>query len=184
MRPLVARVNHDVLRFGSPFGDPRTARGRVRSLHRKPETPGEHGLPKPATGEILVSASGVQDDFNRYRHEDLKDASDQAVLLMPVEMIQTLNREGWPVQEGDIGENITTEGVPYNEIHPGDRLRIGGALLRVTKPCTPCTNLHLLPYIGPEHGARFVKAMVGRRGWYAAVIEPGRIRTGDTIERT
>src|SRR5579871_5841436 len=82
------------------------APGRVRSLHRKPEMAGEHGLPKPTVDEVTVDARGVGHDFNRYRHEDLHDAADQAVLLMPVEMIRTLNAEGWPIQEGDIGENI------------------------------------------------------------------------------
>lgn len=157
--------------------------GRVRSLHRKPEAPGEHGLPKPAVDEIFVSPSGVRDDFNRYRHEDLHDAADQAVLLMTSEMIRTLNREGWPIQEGDIGENITAEGIPYGEFHPGDRFRVGTAIVQVTKPCTPCTNLHLLPYVGPEKGPRFVKTMVDRRGWYAMVVREGRVRTGDPIER-
>lgn len=158
-------------------------RGRVRSLHRKPEVPGEHGLPKPAVDEIFVSPAGVRDDFNRYRHEDLHDAADQAILLMTSEMIHTLNSEGWPIREGDIGENITAEGIPYEEFHPGDRFSVGAAVIRVTKPCTPCTNLHLLPYVGSERGARFVRTMVDRRGWYAAVERPGRIRVGDALER-
>jgi len=157
--------------------------GRVRSLHRKPEMAGEHGLPKPTVNEVTVDARGVGHDFNRYRHEDLHDAADQAVLLMPVEMIRTLNAEGWPIQEGDIGENITTEGIPYQEFHPGDRFRIGAAVLQVTKPCTPCTNLHLLPYVGAAMGPGFVRTMVDRRGWYASVVHAGRIRTGDRIER-
>jgi len=141
--------------------------GRVRSLHRKPEAPGEHGLPKPTVDEIFVSPAGVRDDFNRYRHEDMHDAPDQAVLLMTSEMIHTL----------------TAEGIPYGEFHPGDRFRVGSAVLQVTKPCTPCTNLHLLPYVGEERGPRFVRTMVDRRGWYAAVVHEGRVRTGDQIER-
>jgi MOSC domain-containing protein YiiM len=158
-------------------------RGRVRSLHRKPETLGEHGLPKSAVEEILVTAAGVRDDFNRYRHEEQNDEPRQAVLLMTIEMIQTLNAEGWPVREGDIGENVTTEGIPYEQFHPGDRFRLGTAVLEVTKPCTPCTNLHLLPYVGDSRGPRFVKTMVDRRGWYASVVHEGRIHAGDAIER-
>ena len=157
--------------------------GRVRSLHRKPETRSEHGLPKPVVPEIRIVPGGVEGDFNRYRHEDQQDEPTQAVLLMPVEMIRRLNGEGWPIREGDFGENVTTEGIPYGEFHPGDRFRVGDAVLEVSKPCTPCTNLELLPYVGAAKGPIFLKTMLGRRGWYASVVKEGTIRTGDTIER-
>lgn len=157
--------------------------GRVRSLHRKPETGSEHGLPKPATGEVLVLRGGIEGDFNRYRHEEQHDEPAQAILLMPIETIRGLNAEGWPVREGDLGENITTEGIPYAEFRPGDRFRAGEAVLQISKPCTPCTNLHLLPYVGEAKGPAFLKAMLDRRGWYASVIQEGRVRTGDRIQR-
>jgi MOSC domain-containing protein YiiM len=165
-------------------GSPRQIiHGRVRSLHRKPETGAEHGLPKPAVMEIRIGTGGVEGDFNRYRHEEQHDEPNQAVLLMPIEMIRTLNSEGWPIHEGDFGENVTTEGIPYEEFHPGDRFRVGEAVVEVTKPCVPCTNLYLLPYIGEKKGPGFLKTMVDRRGWYASVVHEGRVRAGDRIER-
>ncbi len=102
---------------------------------------------------------------------------------MPVETIRSLNAEGWPIHEGDLGENITTEGIPYKEFHPGDKFRVGGATLEVSKPCDPCTNLYLLPYVGETKGPGFLKTMLHRRGWYASVAREGRIHTGDAIER-
>jgi MOSC domain-containing protein YiiM len=171
--------------MSAPMAPPmsRSVRGRVRSLHRKPETGSEHGLPKPATGDVLILRGGIDGDFNRYRHEEQHDEPNQAVLLMPVETIRDLNAEGWPVREGDLGENITTEGIPYDQFHPGDRFRTGGAVLQISKPCTPCTNLHLLPYVGDAKGPVFLKTMLDRRGWYASVTEEGRVQTGDGIER-
>ncbi|MCI4348297.1 MAG: MOSC domain-containing protein [Thermoplasmata archaeon] len=157
--------------------------GRVRSLHRKPETSGEHGLPKPSVAEIDIASGGVRQDFNRFRHEELHDRPDQAILLMAVEMIRALNAEGWPVQEGDLGENVTTEGIPYGEFHPGDCFRVGAAVLEVSKACTPCTNLELLPYVGISKGPSFIKTMLDRRGWYASVIQEGRVQAGDMVER-
>jgi MOSC domain-containing protein YiiM len=133
--------------------------------------------------QIRISAGGVEGDFNRYRHEEQRDEPMQAVLLMPVETLRTLNSEGWPIQEGDIGENITTEGIPYEEFHPGDRFRVGNALLQISKPCVPCTNLYLLPYVGESKGPGFLKTMLDRRGWYASVIHGGVVRSGDVIER-
>jgi MOSC domain-containing protein YiiM len=157
--------------------------GRVRSLHRKPETGSEHGLPKPEVPEVRILTGGVEGDFNRYRHEEQRDEPRQAVLLMPIEMIRTLVAEGWPIAEGDFGENVTTEGIPYEEFHPGDRFRVGEAIVEVSKPCDPCTNLYLLPYVGETKGPGFVKTMLHRRGWYASVVREGRIRTGDPISR-
>ncbi len=162
--------------------DPSDGEGRVLSLHRKPEVPGEHGLPKAEIAEVLVTARGVEGDFNRYRHEVQRDEPGQALLLMPIEMIRTLNEEGWPIRPGDLGENVTTERIPYDRFRVGGRVRVGEVLAEVSKPCTPCTNLELLPYVGHARGPEFIRTMVGRRGWYAWVRSEGRVRRGDPIQ--
>ena len=155
--------------------------GRVFELHRKPETPGEHGLPKPSVDRAFLAASGVQGDFNRYRHETKHDDPGMAILIMPRETLHELGREGWPVRSGDLGENITTEGIPYDAFAPGRRFRAGEAVVEVSKPCTPCDNLYLLPYVGTERGPEFLKVMNGRRGWFARVVREGWVRPGDPI---
>ncbi|MGA8709710.1 MAG: MOSC domain-containing protein [Thermoplasmata archaeon] len=155
--------------------------GRVFELHLKPEVAGEHGLPKPSVPHAFASRAGFKGDFNRYRHEEKRDDPAMALLLMPREMLQQLQRESWPVQPGDLGENITTEGVPYNSFAPGRRFRVGEALLEVSKACTPCENLYLLPYVGQNRGPEFLKVMLDRRGWYARVLNEGSVRIGDPI---
>lgn len=155
--------------------------GTVLSLHRKPETPGERGLPKPAFPELRVNAAGVIGDFNRWRHEEGHDDPTSAILLMPVETLDELQAEGWPVRSGDLGENITTRGIPYEQLQPGVELTLGTAKLTVTRPCDPCENLFELPYVGREKGPKFLKTTLNRRGWYAQVDVPGVIRAGDVI---
>lgn len=155
--------------------------GRVYRLSRKSKTPGERGLPKVAVEEVGVSASGLEGDYNIYRHDVSADDPRMAVLLMPLETIRELQREGWPVRPGDLGENITSEGLPYDTFGPGRRFRIGGIRVEITKPCTPCDNLFGLPYVGRERGPEFLRVTLGRRGWYAKVLEEGRVRTGDPI---
>lgn len=59
-------------------------------------------------------------DFNLYRHEQKNDSPRQALLIMPLEMIQHLNEEGWEIKPGDIGENITTQAFPIM-ISPQER---------------------------------------------------------------
>lgn len=157
--------------------------GTVHQINRKPETPGEHGLPKVPVSEALLTPTGLAGDFNRYRHEEKHDDPGMALLIMPLETLEQLGREGWPVRPGDFGENITSVGLAYDAFAPGARFRIGGARVEITKPCTPCDNLYLLPYVGPARGPEFLKVTLGRRGWYARVLEGGPVRTGDAIQR-
>jgi MOSC domain-containing protein YiiM len=157
-------------------------RGRVAGLHVKAEVPSERGLPKPPVDAVRVLRSGLAGDFNRFRHEERHDDERMAVLFIPEETLGELNREGWPVRPGDLGENVLTSGVPYDAFVPGYAVHLGEAVLEVTKPCTPCDNLYLLPYVGPTRGPEFLKTMLDRRGWYARVVREGTVRRGDPIE--
>jgi MOSC domain-containing protein YiiM len=155
---------------------------RVVQVNVKPRSPAEGGLAKHPVASASVDARGVEGDFNHYRHDELHDEADSAVLLMPRETIEALDREGWPVRPGDLGENLTTEGVAYAAMGPGRRLQVGEIVLEVTRACDPCTNLYKLPYVGPQKGPAFLKVMLGRRGWYAKVLRPGTVHPGDAIE--
>ncbi len=155
--------------------------GRVLQLNRKSQVPGERGLPKVPVAEARITTAGVEGDYNVYRHDIAGDDPNMAVLIVPFETLEEFNREGWPVRPGDLGENVTSVGVPYAGFSAGRRFRIGGVLVEVTKPCTPCDNLFNLPYVGPERGPEFLKVTLDRRGWYAKVLEEGRVRTGDPI---
>jgi len=158
--------------------------GRVFEIHRKPQVAGEHGLPKPSVPEAFVSRTGLAGDFNRYRHEEKRDDPAMALLIMPRETLSELSREGWPVRPGDLGENLTTEGISYDAFVPGRRFRAGEVVFEVSKACTPCDNLFLLPYVGPARGPEFLKVMLDRRGWYARVLHEGWVRAGDRVEAT
>jgi MOSC domain-containing protein YiiM len=129
-----------------------------------------------------VSVAGVEGDYNVWRQEERAGDPDYALMLLPREAIDAINRDGWPVQPGDFGENITTMGVPYAAFRPPARYRVGTVLAETSKSCDPCENLFLLPYVGRDRGPAFLKTLLGRRGWYARVLEPGEVRTGDAIQ--
>jgi MOSC domain-containing protein YiiM len=139
-------------------------------------------LPKAPIESTVITRRGLEGDFNRHRHERKHDDPDNALLLMPLETIRELNGEGWPIEPGDIGENVTTAGIPYHRFAPGRSYRIGGAEVQISKACDPCANLYLLPYVGEVQGPRILKVMMGRRGWYARVLKEGPIKKGDAIE--
>lgn len=155
---------------------------RVYQLNKRPETSGERGLPKEYVRESYITSNGLEGDFNRYRHEKRKDDPDMALLLMPLETLSELNREGWPIMPGHLGENITTYGIPYDEFEPGKKYNVGEAEIQISVVCEPCTNLYLLPYVGKEKGHKFLKTLKNRRGWYARVLKEGKVKLADSIE--
>jgi len=152
--------------------------GRVLQLGIKPKTPGEHGLPKHPVPELRVTIQGADGDYNHYRATTLDGDPDQAILIVTKELLAGLGAEGWPIRPGDLGENITLDDVPEMALGPGTRVELGEVILEVTRPCDPCTGLYSLPYVGPSRGPEFVRALVGRRGWYARVLSPGVLRPG------
>jgi ferredoxin-NADP reductase/MOSC domain-containing protein YiiM len=81
---------------------------------------------------------------------------------------------------GVFGENFTVEGMPDDEVHVGDRYRIGSAVFEVTQPRVTCFKLGMrleeprLPALFYSHG---------RPGFYLRVLEEGEVGAGDEIER-
>ncbi|MBQ4823084.1 MOSC domain-containing protein [Leisingera sp. HS039] len=55
------------------------------------------------------------------------------------------------------------------------KLQIGSAVLQVTGPCPPCSRMEEV--LG--HGG--YNAMRGHGGWYAEVVEPGRVALGASV---
>ncbi|MBI2666567.1 MOSC domain-containing protein [Candidatus Woesearchaeota archaeon] len=155
----------------------------IYQINIKAETPGERGIPKLPVDSVDITVDGMRGDYNRYRTEKKKRDPHKAVMLIPLETIQELRTEGWPIEPGHLGENITTQGVHYNFFEIGQKYKVGSSLIEITEPCTPCANLKLLPYVGEERKNEFMKILIGRRGWYAKVITEGRVAKGDGIER-
>jgi MOSC domain-containing protein YiiM len=75
-----------------------------------------------------------------------------------------------------IRENITTQGLDVNGLKEGESLRIGEAVLEVSMPCLPCSQMDDL-----RQGLR--NEIRGRRGMLCRVIRGGLIKKGDEIER-
>jgi len=93
------------------------------------------------------------------------------LLLMDRETLDALG-----LAPGILRENITTEGLPVNDLEPGEKLRIGKTLLEVTMPCTPCAQMEKI-----RGGLR--QELRGRRGALCRVLRGGTLHQGDTIEK-
>jgi MOSC domain-containing protein YiiM len=156
--------------------------GRVVQLNLKPKEGRSRGLPKRPVAELTITPDGIEGDYNRWRTEKASGDPDQAVLLLNEEILAALRSEGWPVQPGDLGENVTLAGLPAHALQVGAIVRLGDAVLELSKACDPCTVLYNLPYVGVERGAEFLRVMRGRRGWFARVLRGGTARTGTQVE--
>ena len=123
-----------------------------------------HRSPLEPMDEIWAEAHwGIQGDAHA------RPDSSRQVLLMDLETLEALAL--WP---GAVRENITLQGLPLQQLRPGDRLQIGEALLEITKPCTPCARMD-------EIRPGLQEALRGRRGVLARVLQSGWIRRGDRV---
>lgn len=156
--------------------------GLIYQLNSKPKTRGERGLPKYSVEEVRITFQGMEGDFNHYRSEKKGSTLSRALLLYPLESIYELNQEGWPIQPGDLGENVTMQGIPYSTLQLGKIYRLGEIRIQIAEVCKPCVNLSLLSYVGKSKVKKFMQTVLERRGWYARVLQEGMVRREDGIE--
>jgi MOSC domain-containing protein YiiM len=107
---------------------------------------------------------------------------EKAVYLYPSEHYPFWRRE-LELEElpwGSFGENLTAEGWWEDEVHVGDRFRIGTAEFAVTQPRMPCFKL-AMKFDRDDVVETFLES--GRPGFYLAVTQEGELGAGDAMER-
>jgi len=110
--------------------------------------------------------------------------ADQAVYLYSRQDYSWWEAElGTTLAPGTFGENLTVSDLG-DEPRPGDRMRVGAALLELTAPRVPCAvfanKIGLLGVSQPGWVKRFAAAE--RTGAYARVLEEGEVAAGARIE--
>jgi MOSC domain-containing protein YiiM len=125
----------------------------------------DHGEPMtPRTRALAVADHGLEGCAHA------RPSGKRQVLLVSKEHLDSVG-----VEPGLIRENITVEGVDVERWQPGERIRVGKALLEVTMECEPCSQMEALrPGLQAE--------LVGKRGTLARVLEAGEIAVGDPVE--
>jgi MOSC domain-containing protein YiiM len=144
------------------------------------------GVPKRPVDSAEVTPLGLAGDS--HAHPQFHGGPRQALLLITAEGIEELTALGFPLYFGALGENLTTRGLDRRTFRIGQRYRAGDTLIELTKVRAPCDTLSVYgPGIQAAVYDRDVKAgdpmspRWGLSGFYASVIRPGRIRTGDPI---
>jgi len=133
----------------------------------------------PVPGRVRVTLLNVQGD----QQSDLSvhGGADKAIYAYPSEHY-AFWRDELPGSEfpwGAFGENLTIEGMLEDQVHIGDRFRVGSAEFVVTQPRMPCFKLGIR-FHRPDMVKRFLRS--GRTGFYLAVLREGEIGAGDPLD--
>lgn len=144
------------------------------------------GIPKLPVEESFLTPIGLKGDA--VAHPNIHGGPRKAVLILCSDSIDDLKEKGYPVYPGALGENLTVEGLDRKQIRPAQQYRVGDAVIEITKPRQPCATLETLgPGIQKEVYDAQVKAgdasspKWGLAGFYASVVQPGRVSRGCPI---
>ncbi len=116
----------------------------------------------------LVADQGVQGDAHA-------EGGIRQVSLLAWESIQKMLKSGADVKPGDLGENITTQGIDLLSLMIGARLKIGeDAVLEVTQKGKECSQPCPIFY-------QVGNCVMPKEGIFARVIKGGTIKVMDPI---
>lgn len=149
---------------------PGRAAGTVAGLYRS-----DGGVPKLQVDRVKVGWSGVVGDVQNNRTNHGRPW--QALCLWSAEVIDDLQSHGHQIAPGRAGENVTLGGLPWEEMRPGVRLRIGEVLCELSAFTAPCHKIKQW-FIDEEFATiDHQRGPVSRV--YATVLEPGDVAVGD-----
>jgi len=152
-----------------------------------------HALSKAPVDRIrLVAGRGVEGDAHfgatvQHRSRVARDPSQpnlRQVHLIHEELHSELRAQGFRVDPGVMGENVTTRGLALLDLPTGTRLRLGAeAIVEVTGLRNPCSQLDgfqqglMAAVLDRDANGQLVR----RSGVMAVVLAGGEVEPGDRI---
>lgn len=121
-----------------------------------------------SVADVAVTESGLDGDHGR--------PGKRAVTLIQAEHLGVI---GAMLGRGEIApdvfrRNLVVSGINLSALK-GRQVRVGSALLLFEVICAPCSRMEEALGVGGYSAVR------GHGGWCASVLEPGRIRIGDSV---
>jgi hypothetical protein len=151
-----------------------------------------HRFSKPLRDEIrLIEGHGVEGDAHAgatvRRRSRFKgtwtEPNLRQVHLIRRELFDELAVEGHEVAPGELGENVTTDGIDLLALPRGTRIRLGDAAeVELTGLRNPCVQIERFqPGLMKRLIRRDTAGTHRRAGVMAVVVEGGVVRAGDPI---
>jgi MOSC domain-containing protein YiiM len=131
----------------------------------------------PVSGPVRVRRLNI--DGDEQGDLSVHGGIDKAVYCYASEHYPAWQQElGVELPNGTFGENLTVSGLLEPDLHIGDTLQVGDAVLQVSQPRFPCYKLGIK--LGDQ---RLVKRFQdsGRSGFYCRVLQEGLIEPGQPI---
>lgn len=139
----------------------------------------------------LIAGEGVEGDAHRGVHVKHRSIARfrptmpnlRQVHLLHVELFAELAQKGFRIEPGDMGENITTEGLDLLGLPTGARLMIGAAVIEVTGLRNPCIQMDrfqdglMQAVLGRDANGKVVR----KAGIMGIVIAGDDVSVGDAI---
>jgi MOSC domain-containing protein YiiM len=134
---------------------------------------------KPVSGRVALRTLNL--DGDRQADLTVHGGPYKAVYAYPSEHYEYWRAElpGTNLPWGMFGENLTIEGLSEDDLHVGDRFRIGSATVMVRQPRMPCYKLPV-KFQRDDIIERFLVS--ARSGFYFSVEQEGEVGEGDSIE--
>ena len=152
-----------------------------------------HTFSKTTQASIrLLPGLGVEDDAHmgvtvKHRSRVARDPNQpnlRQVHLIHAELLDELRTAGFSVSVGQIGENVTTQGIDLLGLPTGTRLYLGDtAAVEVTGLRNPCSQLDdfqpglMAATLGRDEQGRLIR----KAGVMGIVLAEGVVRPGDPI---
>jgi MOSC domain-containing protein YiiM len=127
-----------------------------------------------------VAAGGVNLAGDDQADHQAHGGPDKAVYAYAAEDLGWWSQQiGRPLQYGEMGENLTTEGIEVNGALVGERWAIGTTVLEISEPRVPCWRLgvRMNDKLFPR---RFTEAL--RPGALLRILVEGDVGAGDEIQ--
>jgi MOSC domain-containing protein YiiM len=152
-----------------------------------------HAFSKPNVESIrLLAGLGVEGDAHmgktvKHRSRVARDPSQpnlRQVHLIHSELFDNVREAGFHVEPGQMGENITTRGIPLLELPTGTKLYIGeAAVVEITGLRNPCAQIDnfqpglLKQVVDRDENGNLIR----KAGVMGIVLSEGEVRAGDAI---
>jgi len=134
---------------------------------------------QPVSGPVQLRTLNL--DGDRQADLSVHGGPYKAVYAYPSEHYDYWRRElpDTDLPWGLFGENFTTTGLSEDELHIGDRLQIGSAVLMVRQPRMPCYKL-AAKFQHDDMIERFLHS--ARSGFYFSVEQEGEVAAGNSFK--
>jgi MOSC domain-containing protein YiiM len=136
------------------------------------------GVPKSAVPTATAGWRGIAGDVQKTRRHHGRPQ--QALSLWSADVIDRFASDGHPVAAGGVGENLTLRSIDWAALRAGTVLEIGEMRCQLTSPAVPCSKI-AANFTGREISLVDHDINPGNSRWYAAVVRPGTITSGDAM---